>query len=405
MNAALFPRALLLVFLAVAFPAASFAHWGVTVGIAPPELPVYAQPPCPAPGYIWTPGYWAYSNEDEDYYWVPGTWVVAPSRGLLWTPGYWAVVDNDYEWYEGYWAPHVGFYGGINYGFGYFGVGFVGGYWRDRDFYYNSAVVNVTNVNVTNVYNTSVINNNNHFFGSRASFNGGDGVHARPTPIELAAAHEPHHGFTAPQRLQAQSARSVPGLLASVNHGHPTIAATAQQGLFQRRNIEPVRDATSTSSMANLHSTSATNHSYSSGLAHDPIEATRQPLPARPWNPAMPSRSDRSAWIPPSANVQHSVYSTPVATNLNYRRPELNAPAAPWSRPGSYRPAPVTPAYRATPSYTPPPRAPQATMRNESYGMPPRQTLAQTPRAESSSRNAPPARVSGPITTQERRRP
>lgn len=406
MNAALFPRALLMMFLAVAFPAASFAHWGVsvTVGFAPPELPVYAQPPCPAPGYIWTPGYWAYSNENEDYFWVPGTWVVAPSPGLLWTPGYWAVVDDDYVWYDGYWAPHVGFYGGINYGFGYFGVGFVGGHWRDRDFYYNSTVTNVSNVNVTNVYNTSVINN--HFYGSRASFNGSDGVHARPTPMELVAAHEPHRGFTPPQRLQAQSARSVPGLLASVNHGHPNIAATARAGLFQGPNAEPVRDATSASSTANLHSTGATNHSYSSGLAHHPIrESTRQPLSARPWNPPMTSRSDRSAWIPPSTNAQHSVSSTPVLTNLNYRRPEPHAPAEPWSRPGSYRPAPVTPAYRATPSYTPPPRARQATMRNESYGMPPRQTFAQAPRAESVSRNAPPARVSGPITTQERRRP
>lgn len=25
----------------------------------PPELPVYEQPPIPAPGYLWTPGYWA----------------------------------------------------------------------------------------------------------------------------------------------------------------------------------------------------------------------------------------------------------------------------------------------------------------------------------------------------------
>jgi predicted patatin/cPLA2 family phospholipase len=27
---------------------------------------------------------------DEDYYWVPGTWVLPPEVGLRWTPPYWA---------------------------------------------------------------------------------------------------------------------------------------------------------------------------------------------------------------------------------------------------------------------------------------------------------------------------
>jgi WXXGXW repeat (2 copies) len=141
-------RALLITLLAVAYPAASFAGFfgvGVTVGFAPPPLPVYVQPPCPASGYIWTPGYWAYSGDDQDYYRVPGTWVLAPSFGWLWTPGYWGLIDAEYVWHEGYWGPHVGFYGGINYGFGYFGSGFVGGFWRDHDFYYNRSVTNVSN--------------------------------------------------------------------------------------------------------------------------------------------------------------------------------------------------------------------------------------------------------------------
>ena len=40
---------------------------GIGISIAPPPLPIYVQPPIPAPGYLWTPGYWAYG---DDYYWV-----------------------------------------------------------------------------------------------------------------------------------------------------------------------------------------------------------------------------------------------------------------------------------------------------------------------------------------------
>ena len=61
---------------------------GVSVRIGPPPIPVYVQPVCPAPGYIWTPGYWAY-DPVGGYFWVPGTWVMAPRPGFLWTPGYW----------------------------------------------------------------------------------------------------------------------------------------------------------------------------------------------------------------------------------------------------------------------------------------------------------------------------
>ena len=43
----------------------------ITVEFAPPPLPVYDQPPIPGSGYIWAPGYWAWSN-DVGWYWVPG---------------------------------------------------------------------------------------------------------------------------------------------------------------------------------------------------------------------------------------------------------------------------------------------------------------------------------------------
>jgi hypothetical protein len=46
----------------LAMPVASRAQVGISVAIAPPPLPVYAQPPIPAPGYLWTPGYWGGSS-------------------------------------------------------------------------------------------------------------------------------------------------------------------------------------------------------------------------------------------------------------------------------------------------------------------------------------------------------
>ena len=109
----------------LAVPVASDAQVICTGNASPPpELPVYEQPPIPAPGYVWTPGYWGIGP--LGYYWVPGTWVLPPSVGLLWTPGYWGWRDGIYVWNAGYWGPHVGFYGGVNYGFGYGGVGYEG---------------------------------------------------------------------------------------------------------------------------------------------------------------------------------------------------------------------------------------------------------------------------------------
>ena len=196
-------RRLLLAIIILAFSAASFSQIGIgiSVRVGPPALPVYAQPICPGPGYLWTPGYWGW-NDDGGYYWVPGTWVVAPV-GMLWTPGYWGWGGGFYAWHAGYWGPHVGFYGGINYGFGYGGVGFVGGEWRGGGFYYNRYVTNVSATTVTNVYNRSVVMNENH-----VAFNGGEGgIAARPTAQEEAAEHEQHTpalGGTDPSRTIGQ---------------------------------------------------------------------------------------------------------------------------------------------------------------------------------------------------------
>ncbi|WP_024512216.1 YXWGXW repeat-containing protein [Bradyrhizobium sp. ARR65] len=210
----------------------------LSITIAPPELPVYEQPPLPAPGYIWTPGYWAYGP--DGYYWVPGTWVEPPVAGLLWTPGYWGWRDGVYTWNAGYWGPRVGFYGGVNYGFGYGGVGYEGGHWDNGVFAYNRTVNNFGSVNVTNVYEKTVINNNI----TRVSFNGGNGgLTVQPTPQEQAAAQD-RHIAPAPAQLQQQHLASTNrALLASENHGRPAIAATAKPGEFSGKGVVAAREA------------------------------------------------------------------------------------------------------------------------------------------------------------------
>jgi len=91
---------------------------------APPSLPDYNQPPDPGGNSVWVPGSWYYDLAQVDYYWVPGAWVTPPNN-LVWTPPYWEYeTDGRYRWHSGYWALHVGFYGGIDYGFGYTGNGY-----------------------------------------------------------------------------------------------------------------------------------------------------------------------------------------------------------------------------------------------------------------------------------------
>jgi hypothetical protein len=218
-------------------PASSFAGVVISVGIAPPALPVYVQPACPGDGYIWTPGYWAYG--DDGYYWVPGTWVAAPEPGLLWTPGYWGWGGSAYIWHGGYWGPHVGFYGGVNYGFGYFGAGYAGGYWHGREFFYNRSVNNVTITNV-HIYNRTV----NNVTVNRVSYNGGHGgINRRPGRDEDRWAHERHIEETHTQMDHEHAARGNREFLASVNHGRPAIAATARPGDFHGRDVTPSRPA------------------------------------------------------------------------------------------------------------------------------------------------------------------
>ena len=210
-------------------PASAQFAIGLSVNIGPPALPVYVQPPCPGPNLIWAPGYWGWGP--AGYYWVPGTWVAAPQPGYLWTPGYWGYGGGYYAWHGGYWGPHVGFYGGVNYGAGYFGVGYVGGGWYGNAFRYNTAVTNVNTTIVHNTYINKTVVVNNNTTVNRVSYNGGPGgVAAQPSEEQRSAMQEEHLPPTPEQKQHVSVAAHDRNNLASVNHGQipPERAAYTQ---------------------------------------------------------------------------------------------------------------------------------------------------------------------------------
>jgi WXXGXW repeat (2 copies) len=230
-----FIRHLSLGILLLVIAASSFAQIGISVSFGPPPLPIYEQPAIPGDGYIWTPGYWAWDSDFGDYYWVPGTWVLAPQVGYLWTPGWWGWGNGGFFFHEGFWGPTVGFYGGVNYGFGYVGTGYQGGRWDGGRFFYNRAVNNVNVTEIHNTYNTTVINNTTI---NRVSYNGGTGgIAAHPTAAEESLAQQRHIAPVAAQVQHAQMARSNPQLRASVNQGKPPIAATARPAQFSGQGV------------------------------------------------------------------------------------------------------------------------------------------------------------------------
>jgi WXXGXW repeat (2 copies) len=266
--------ALLLTAIGIALVPAASAQIGVSITIAPPALPVYDQPLCPGDGYIWTPGYWAWA--DRGYYWVPGTWILAPEVGYLWTPPWWGWANGGYFFHAGYWGPHVGFYGGISYGFGYFGNGYEGGRWDGGHFFYNRSVTNVNVTVIHNVYNTTVVNRN----VNRVSYNGGNGgINARASAEEQRYDNERHVGPVAAQTQHIDAARSNPQFRASENRGKPPVAATARAGEFGGHEAVPAREAGGEYHGGEEHG--ATNNTAKAPThAREITPPTRNPIPS-----------------------------------------------------------------------------------------------------------------------------
>jgi hypothetical protein len=345
----------------------------------PPPLPEYAQPPAPEPNYIWTPGYWSYAPQGG-YYWVPGAWTQPPYTGALWTPGYWGGYGSGYRFHHGFWGPHVGFYGGINYGFGYVGFGYQGGYWNGPHFFYNqyanninisinpgfreavyqhNVVYNNTVINnriVTNtVYNTTTINNTRI---NNVSYNGGrGGVEAKPRPAELAVLHEQRTPPMAAQLQIAKASQQNKQQFYAANKGRPVEVAVARPLPADRGIAAPphttaqlVRNAP----QARPQEQARPAETGGAMMSRPAPEAQRpQATPERPAMEARPQAAPRARAAQPEARPAPA-QGHPAAPAANRPQPEAH-PAAhpqPEARPAPQaRPAPeARPAPQARPA-------------------------------------------------------
>ena len=334
-------RLMLVAVVMLAIPVASFGSVSVSVSIAPPLLPVYAQPICPGQGYIWAPGYWAYGA--YGYYWVPGAWVLAPFTGALWTPGYWGWGDGGYLWHAGYWGLSVGFYGGINYGFGYTGFGYYGGYWNHGAFYYNGAVSHLDRTIVHNVYSRAVTSNGGV---NRVSFNGGrGGTTARPTTAQLAAARGRHDPPTAAQTQLRTTASTNRAQLATATHGRPAVTATTRPEAFtahgtapanreSRNNVASARQTSRQTTPKTTPKTTSSAHANAPSRSH---VTTRAHAPAVHTVPAQSHHSSHNAAPHYRASTQPAVAPRSTAqarraTPTPYRNTSRSSPASHFSQ-------------------------------------------------------------------------
>ncbi len=298
-------------------PAAAQAVIGVSVQIAPPFLPVYVQPAMPDAGYIWTPGYWAW-GQPVGYYWVPGTWVLPPVADVLWTPPYWGWNNGVYLFHDGYWGSHVGYYGGINYGFGYGGDGYGGGRWQNGTFAYNRTVNNFGSVHVQNDYaaNVAVLNT------SQVSYNGGTGgLRTAPTAEQHAFEAERHLAMTSEQSSHIAVAARTPELAASRNGGRPAIAATARPGQFEGSGVAAAGEPRAgdhvglaeTGGRPAAAGARPEMHAFAAPAAHEAARATAQPVEhaAAAQAPARPAQQHAAARAVPQHDaprpIQHAV--------------------------------------------------------------------------------------------------
>lgn len=85
--------------LALAAGTSAFAQISFQIVVAPPA-PMYEVAPMIQPGYVWAPGYWAWSN--DRHIWVRGRTIVQ-REGYLWAPDRWVQQGGAYVRQPGRW--------------------------------------------------------------------------------------------------------------------------------------------------------------------------------------------------------------------------------------------------------------------------------------------------------------
>ena len=253
---------------------------------------------------MWAPGYWAWG--DDGYYWVPGAWVPAPSCrkccGLR-RGGATAMADTLPLYHDGHWGDRVAtLKAGIDYGYGYMGVGFVGGEWRDGAFAYNTAVMRVNRTVIHNTYvNENIVRQDTIVNSNRVAYNGGPGgIRHEPTSIERTAMTARHTGPTQVQMQRVQAARADRTSYAKVNGGHPhtlAMARPAESAAAVRNETNRSEGAAGTAPEAR---SSPTAESPRATEAHR-TRPTESPTPAtRSESRPAPSKTEPSSTRPPS---------------------------------------------------------------------------------------------------------
>jgi len=69
---------------------------------APPALQSEVVLAQPSPNYVWVPGYWTWSSQQQ-YQWTSGRWAMPPNPGAVWVAPRWEQQGNAYRFTEGYW--------------------------------------------------------------------------------------------------------------------------------------------------------------------------------------------------------------------------------------------------------------------------------------------------------------
>jgi hypothetical protein len=163
--------------------------------------------------------------------------------GVLWTPAYWGSAGTVFVFHPGHWGSTVGFYGGVNYGYGYFGNGYTGGHWIGNSFAYNSAINHLNPAVAHHTYAESVPNQ-----GSRGVFSytggprGGAATHtvsqhqllprAVNKPATTTTVQRPSEPAPKPTELNRPAAdvkTPAPNALPKFTHVTPTRAAPVKQ--------------------------------------------------------------------------------------------------------------------------------------------------------------------------------